>query len=198
MQILLKHKAARTPRKLTRRATKTPAKARKTILLTRRQYSLPEVAAALRDRKAVRSAGILLRGGAAAGRLRNAKTLAKAAGSELLRIDLSEVISKYIGETEKNLRRIFEAAERSTVVLFFDEADALFGRRTNVRDSRDRYANQEVSYLLQKIEEFKGLAILATNRQQNLGDAFTRRFRFVIPILPLKAVRPSTGKRKGS
>jgi SpoVK/Ycf46/Vps4 family AAA+-type ATPase len=198
METPLKHKAAQTPRKPTIRTTKAPAKPRKSILLTRRQNSLPEVAAALRNRKVVRSAGILLRGGAAAGSLHAAETLAEAAELDLLRIDLSDVVSKYIGETEKNLSRIFEAAERSTVVLFFDEADALFGRRTKVSDTHDRYANQETSYLLQKIEEFKGVAILATNRKQNIDDAFTRRFRFVIPIPPLKAVRLPTAKRKRS
>ena len=89
----------------------------------------------------------------------------------------SQVVSKYIGETEKNLDRIFGAAENSNAILFFDEADALFGKRSEVRDSHDRYANIEISYLLQKMEEYEGVAILATNLRQNLDEAFARRLR---------------------
>ena len=99
---------------------------------------------------------------------------------ELYRVDLAGVVSKYIGETEKNLRSVFDAAERCGAVLFFDEADALFGRRTEVRDSHDRYANIEVDYLLQRMESYRGLAILATNRRQALDRAFLRRLRFVV------------------
>ncbi len=98
----------------------------------------------------------------------------------LYRIDLSQVVNKYIGETEKNLRRLFDAADTSDVLLFFDEADALFGRRTEVKDAHDRYANLEISYLLERMERFKGLAVLATNRKQDLDEAFLRRLRFVI------------------
>ena len=98
----------------------------------------------------------------------------------LYRIDLSQVVNKYIGETEKNLRRLFDAAEASDVILFFDEADSLFGKRTEVKDAHDRYANLEVSYLLERMERFKGLAILATNRKRDLDDAFLRRLRFLI------------------
>jgi len=94
------------------------------------------------------------------------------------KIDLSGVVSKYIGETEKNLDRIFTAAENANVILFFDEADALFGKRSEVRDSHDRYANIEISYLLQKMEEYPGIAILATNMRQNLDEAFVRRLAF--------------------
>jgi SpoVK/Ycf46/Vps4 family AAA+-type ATPase len=90
------------------------------------------------------------------------------------------VVSKFIGETEKNLRRVFDAAERSGAILFFDEADALFGTRTEVRDSHDRYANLEINYLLQRMEDYSGLAILATNRRSALDTAFLRRLRFVI------------------
>jgi SpoVK/Ycf46/Vps4 family AAA+-type ATPase len=99
---------------------------------------------------------------------------------DLYRIDLAGVVSKYIGETEKNLRRVFDAAERSGAILFFDEADALFGTRTEVRDSHDRYANLEINYLLQRMEDYSGLAILATNRRSALDAAFLRRLRFVI------------------
>ena len=90
------------------------------------------------------------------------------------------MVSKYVGETEKNLRRVFDAAERSGAILFFDEADALFGTRTEVRDSHDRYANLEINYLLQRMEDYAGLAILATNRRAALDGAFLRRLRFVI------------------
>jgi len=99
---------------------------------------------------------------------------------DLYKIDLSGVVSKYIGETEKNLDRVFEAAEDANAILFFDEADALFGKRSEVRDSHDRYANIEISYLLQKMEEYEGLAILATNLKANLDESFTRRLAFTV------------------
>lgn len=104
---------------------------------------------------------------------------------EVFKIDLSMVVSKYIGETEKNLELLFTRAEDKRWILFFDEADALFGKRTNVRDAHDKYANQEVSYLLQRIEDYDGLIILATNWKNNIDDAFIRRFnsilRFPVP-----------------
>jgi hypothetical protein len=109
-----------------------------------------------------------------------AEVIASALQLPLYRIDLSQVVNKYIGETEKNLRRLFDAAETSDVILFFDEADSLFGRRTEVKDAHDRYANLEVSYLLERMERFKGLAILATNRKKDLDEAFLRRLRFLI------------------
>jgi SpoVK/Ycf46/Vps4 family AAA+-type ATPase len=99
---------------------------------------------------------------------------------DLYRVDLSQVVSKYIGETEKNLRQIFDAAETGGVVLLFDEADALFGKRSEVKDSHDRYANIEVSYLLQRMESYRGLAILTTNLKEAIDTAFLRRLRFVI------------------
>jgi hypothetical protein len=98
----------------------------------------------------------------------------------MYRIDLSQVVNKYIGETEKNLKRIFDAADVSDMILFFDEADSLFGRRTEVSDAHDRYANLEISYLLERMERFKGLAILATNRKKDLDEAFLRRLRYII------------------
>jgi SpoVK/Ycf46/Vps4 family AAA+-type ATPase len=106
--------------------------------------------------------------------------LGKDTGRTVFRVDLSMVVSKYIGETEKNLSRIFDAAERMNVILFFDEADALFGKRTQVKDAHDRYANLETSYLLQRIEDFNGLVILASNLKSNIDDAFARRFQTVI------------------
>jgi hypothetical protein len=105
----------------------------------------------------------------------------------LFRIDLSQVVNKYIGETEKNLKRLFDAADAADAILFFDEADALFGKRTEVKDAHDRYANLEISYLLERMERFKGLAILATNRRKDLDEAFLRRLRFVIEF-PLPGV----------
>jgi SpoVK/Ycf46/Vps4 family AAA+-type ATPase len=109
-----------------------------------------------------------------------AEVLAAELDLDLYRIDLSRVVSKYIGETEKNLSRIFDAAEEGGAILLFDEADALFGKRSEVKDSHDRYANIEVSYLLQRMEAYRGLAILTTNLKSSLDDAFLRRLRFVI------------------
>jgi SpoVK/Ycf46/Vps4 family AAA+-type ATPase len=109
-----------------------------------------------------------------------AEVLARELRLDLYRIDLSSVVSKYIGETEKNLRRVFDAAEESATILLFDEADALFGKRTEIRDSHDRYANIEVSYLLQRMEAYRGLAILTTNVRSALDTAFLRRLRFVV------------------
>jgi SpoVK/Ycf46/Vps4 family AAA+-type ATPase len=99
---------------------------------------------------------------------------------DLYRIDLSQVVNKYIGETEKNLGRVFEEAEKGGAILLFDEADALFGKRSDVKDSHDRYANIEVSYLLQRMESYHGLAILTTNMKSALDKAFLRRIRFVV------------------
>ena len=94
------------------------------------------------------------------------------------------MVSKYIGETEKNLETIFDRAEEKEWILFFDEADALFGKRTGVKDAHDKYSNQEVSYLLQRIENYNGLVILATNMKSNIDDAFTRRFNSMIHFSP--------------
>ncbi len=131
---------------------------------------------------------VLFAGESGTGKTMAAEVLANALNLNLYRIDLSSVINKYIGETEKNLRRLFDAAEDGGAILFFDEADALFGSRSEVKDSHDRYANIEVNYLLQRIESFRGLAILATNLKNSLDHAFLRRLRFVInfpfPALP--------------
>lgn len=122
----------------------------------------------------------LFAGDSGTGKTMAAEVVANALDLRLYRIDLSAVVSKYIGETEKNLRQLFDAAEGGGAILFFDEADALFGKRSEVRDSHDRYANIETSYLLQRIESFRGLAILSTNMRGALDDAFLRRLRFVI------------------
>ena len=132
--------------------------------------------------KGLRGLGIsaLFAGASGTGKTMAAEVLAGELRLDLYRIDLSSVVSKYIGETEKNLRRVFDAAELGGAILLFDEADALFGKRSEVKDSHDRYANIEVSYLLQRMEEYRGLAILTTNIKSALDTAFLRRIRFVV------------------
>jgi SpoVK/Ycf46/Vps4 family AAA+-type ATPase len=132
--------------------------------------------------KGVRGLGIsaLFAGASGTGKTMAAEALAGALRLDLYRVDLSSIVSKYIGETEKNLRRIFDAAEMGGAILLFDEADALFGKRSEVKDSHDRYANIEVSYLLQRMECYRGLAILTTNSKSALDSAFLRRIRFVV------------------
>lgn len=119
-------------------------------------------------------------GASGVGKTMAAEVLANELALDLYKIDLSQVVSKYIGETEKNLRRVFDAAEEGGAILLFDEADALFGKRSEVKDSHDRYANIEVSYLLQRMEAYRGLAILTTNLKNTLDPAFLRRIRFVV------------------
>jgi AAA+ superfamily predicted ATPase len=123
---------------------------------------------------------VLFYGPPGTGKTLTATLLGKYTGRDVFKIDLSTIVSKYIGETEKNLSHLFDKAENKDWILFFDEADALFGKRTQVRDAHDKYANQEVSYLLQRIESYNGLVILATNFRGNIDDAFTRRFQNII------------------
>lgn len=123
---------------------------------------------------------VLFAGESGTGKTMAAEVIANELNLDLYRIDLSAIVSKYIGETEKNLCRLFDAAEEGGAILFFDEADSLFGKRGAVKDSHDRYANIEINYLLQRIEAYKGLAILATNRKADLDEAFIRRLRFII------------------
>jgi SpoVK/Ycf46/Vps4 family AAA+-type ATPase len=133
---------------------------------------------------------ILFAGASGTGKTMTAAVIANGLGLELYRIDLASVVSKYIGETEKNLDRIFEAARRSNGILLFDEADALLGKRSEVKDAHDRYANIEVAYLLQKMEEHDGVVILATNLSKNLDQAFARRMHYVVDFpRPDKALR---------
>jgi SpoVK/Ycf46/Vps4 family AAA+-type ATPase len=154
---------------------------------------LREIAAHVRQRATVyqnwgfaakntRGLGIsaLFAGASGTGKTLAAEVLAQELHLDLYRIDLSSVVSKYIGETEKNLRRVFDAAEEGGVILLFDEADALFGKRSEVKDSHDRYANIEVSYLLQRMESYPGLAIMTTNLKSSIDTAFQRRIRFVV------------------
>lgn len=138
----------------------------------------------------------LFAGAPGTGKTMAAEVIARAVGMPLFRIDLSQVVNKYIGETEKNLRQLFDTADAADVILFFDEADALFGKRTAVRDAHDRYANLEVSYLLERMERFKGMAILATNRKKDLDEAFLRRLRFLVEFpLPSETERLAIWRR---
>ncbi len=163
------------------------------VLPERERQVLRDIAAHVRQRSKVyetwgfagkggRGLGIsaLFAGASGTGKTMAADALAQELRLDLYRIDLSSVVSKYIGETEKNLRRVFDAAEAGGVILLFDEADALFGKRSDVKDSHDRYANMEVSYLLQRMESYRGLAILTTNLKDALDTAFLRRLRFIV------------------
>ena len=133
---------------------------------------------------------VLLAGPSGTGKTMAAAIMAGELGLDLYKIDLSMVVSKFIGETEKNLSRVFSEAETSNAILFFDEADALFGKRTEVRDAHDRYANIEVSYLLQRMEEYDGVVMLATNMRKNMDDAFVRRMHFMLEFpMPGEAER---------
>ena len=134
------------------------------------------------DRKLSYGKGVnaLFSGPAGTGKTMAAEVIANELQRDIYKIDLSQVVSKYIGETEKNLHRIFQEAYGSNAILFFDEADALFGKRSEVKDAHDRYANIEIAYLLQKMEEYDGITILATNLRKNIDEAFTRRMQFIV------------------
>jgi SpoVK/Ycf46/Vps4 family AAA+-type ATPase len=138
-----------------------------------------------------RGLSILFYGPPGTGKTMGAQVIANELGLQLYKIDLSQVINKYIGETEKNLGDIFNEAKKSNAILLFDEADSLFGKRTDVKDSNDKNANNETSYLLQKIEEYEGVSILTTNKFNNFDDAFRRRIKFTVSF-PL----PDFGMRK--
>ena len=127
-----------------------------------------------------RGLNVLFCGPPGTGKTMAAEVIASDLGVPLLKIDLSQIVSKYIGETEKNLRQLFDQASSANAILFFDEADALLGKRSDVKDAHDRYANTEIAYLLQRMEEYAGIAILTTNLRQNIDAAFTRRMRFIV------------------
>jgi hypothetical protein len=149
-------------------------------------------------RKGTRGLGVsaLFSGASGTGKTMAAEVLAGELSLDLYRIDLSQVMSKWVGETEKNLRRIFDAAEGAGAVLLFDEADALFGKRTEVKDSHDRFANVEVSYLLQRMDSHRGLAILTTNLREAIDPAFLRRLRFIVAFpFPDEAQRAEIWRR---
>jgi SpoVK/Ycf46/Vps4 family AAA+-type ATPase len=138
----------------------------------------------------------LFSGQSGTGKTMSAEVLGNTLNLDVYRIDLSSIVSKYIGETEKNLHRVFDVAEVGGAILLFDEADALFGKRSDVKDSHDRYANMQVSYLLQKIESYRGLAILTTNLKTSIDPAFLRRLRFVVQFpFPDIAQREEIWKR---
>ncbi|MEL7227232.1 MAG: ATP-binding protein, partial [Cyanobacteria bacterium J06576_12] len=179
------------------------------VLPDRQQAVLSDIATHLKQRSRVyqdwgfaskgdRGLGIsaLFYGESGTGKTMAAEVLANGCQLDLYRIDLSSVVSKYIGETEKNLRRIFDAAETGGAILLFDEADALFGKRSEVKDSRDRHANIEVSYLLQRMEAYQGLAILTSNLKDSIDKAFARRIRFMVQFpSPERAARAEIWRR---
>jgi hypothetical protein len=179
------------------------------VLPDSQRQTLHQVAAHVRQRARVyeawgfaaqstRGLGIsaLFAGPSGTGKTMAAEVLANELQLDLYHIDLSQVVSKYIGETEKNLRRVFDAAEEGGAILLFDEADALFGKRSEVKDSHDRYANIEVSYLLQRMEAYRGLAILTSNMKKALDTAFLRRIRFIVQFpFPDAAARAEIWRR---
>jgi len=134
---------------------------------------------------------VLFYGPPGTGKALAASLLAQELGVELYKVDLPGLVSKYIGETEKNLGLLFDDVEKNSWILFFEEADALFGKRTGVKDAHDKYTNQEISYLVQRIEDHPGLQIMASNMKDNLDDAFIRRFQFIVHF-PL----PDTAERR--
>jgi ATPase family protein associated with various cellular activities (AAA)/ABC toxin-like protein len=151
-------------------------------LPARFRVPLSELALFIRPRWGAKGVRILFPGKDRSRRLVAAQTLAHTLGKDLYRVDLNAVVSEYIGETEKNLGRVFNAAKNSHAVLFFDEADALFGKRTDVKDSHDRYANIEINYLLRRSEKYAGLTILATSNRTRIDKRLLRRFHFIIPV----------------
>src|ERR1035437_5030616 len=164
------------------------------VLLAKELSALRTTAAHVRKRGP--SFRVLFTGPNKEARFSAARVLARELQLDLYRVDLSAVVNKYIGETEKNLRRLFEAAEDGGAILFFDEADALFGKRSEVKDSHDRYANIHIDYLLQRIEKYRGLAILTTNQKKNLDPALLRRLQFIIPVPLRKTYRPLKPKKR--
>ena len=158
----------------------TLAQLREAVGRLSHKYQVLERWGFLEGRPGARGVRLLFSGPPGTGKSLSAEVLASAVGVDLLAVDISRVVSKWVGETEKNLSALFEAAERAHAILFFDEADALFGVRTEVSDAHDRYANLETAYLLARLERFEGLIVLATNLRDNIDPAFTRRLEFII------------------
>ena len=130
------------------------------------------------------------------GKTMAAECIAGELGIPLYKVDLSQIVDKYIGETEKKLEKVFRYAQSANVILFFDEADALFGKRSEVKDSKDKYANTEVSYILQRIEQYDGMVILASNFIRNIDEAFMRRMKYVVEFeMPGSGIRKEIWKR---
>jgi SpoVK/Ycf46/Vps4 family AAA+-type ATPase len=167
----------------------TLAKDFKKILLYARKSEA--VYKSSKNRKRITKKLSLFTGADVTGKALAVEELARSLKKDLYRIDLSQVVSKYIGETEKNLEKIFKRAENKNWILFFDEADALFGKRTTVKDSHDRFANIEINYLMQRIENYPGVVILATNLKANIDKAFIRRLRYNIDF-PLSTKKNGT------
>jgi hypothetical protein len=158
-------------------------------LPARFRVPLSELALFIRPRCAAKGVRILFPGKDRSRRLVAAQILAHNLGKDLYRVDLSAVVSEYIGETEENLGRVFNAAKNIHAVLFFDETDALFGKRTDVKDSHDRYANTEINYLLRRSEKYAGLTILATTNRTRIDKRLLRRFHFIISVPQRKKLR---------
>ena len=158
-------------------------------LPARFRVPLSELALFIRPRCGAKGVRILFSGKDRSRRLAAAQALAHNLGKDLYQVDLNAVISEYIGETEKNLGRVFNAAKNSHAVLFFDEADALFGKRTDVKDSHDRYANIEINYLLRRSEKYAGLTILAAGNRTGIDKRLLPRFHFIIPVPQRKKLR---------
>jgi hypothetical protein len=161
-----------------------------TELSESRKNTLRRIEADYRDRRGSKKGpgiGVLFENAEPADIATATQMLTKDLGRDLYRVDLSRFVSKYIGETEKNLRRVFAEARTGNAILFFDEADALFGKRGEVKDSHDRYANIEINYLLQQIENYNGVVILSTKRKEAIDPAFLRRLRFIIEFKPPRA-----------
>ncbi len=149
--------------------------------------TLQEIIGAAREKRGSKKAtgiGVLFVGAENRQHTAAAQILAKELGRDVYSVDLSKIVSKYIGETEKNLRQVFAAAHTRDSILFFDEADALFGKRSEVKDSHDRYANIEINYLLQRIENYDGIVIISAKRKEDIDQAFLRRLRFVVEFRP--------------
>lgn len=179
--------AKETSDPLTSLAQKIEPRARiETIPLAESQKQiLNDISRHASDRRQAGGEGIILFSGINhTGKTIAAEVIARDLERDLYRVDLNKIVSKYIGETEKNLNRLFHAAESAGAILFFDEAESLFGKRSEVKDSHDRFANIEVKYLLQQLESFNGLAILATSNKEDTPETFRRRIRFVVNFPP--------------